>query len=443
LKKLFSIQPRPRFYRLFALIAGVLAISFSFEWLWIPAQIILASAIAICAGDMLMLLIQPLRIPTTRNVAAILSLGNEQQISISLKNTSNSQLFAEIIDELPFQLQKRDLEFRAELPPGKKITLHYKIRPTLRGSYQFGNVNIFARTKLGLFSRHIISKNEQTVAVYPSIIDMKQIELSAFSSTMHSSGIRKIRRIGHSYAFEQIKEYINGDEFRSINWKATGRRGKLMVNQYEEERSQQIFSVIDQSRVMQLPFNGLTLLDYSVNAALAISNIALRKHDKAGLMQFSSKTSSIIPAERSRTQMKRLLESLYSVKVADSEPNYELLYTRIRSGISQRSLLFLYTNFESAYALERALPLLRRINKAHLLVVIFFENTEVARITNNDVRSLEEIYVQTIARKHIGVKLQLAQTLRQHGIQTVYTRPEDLSVQVVNKYLELKSRGML
>lgn len=443
MKKLFSIQARPRFYRLFALIAGMLALSFAFEWLWIPAQLVLASAIAISAGDVLMLLLQPFRIPTIRSVSAILSLGNEQNVSITLKNTSNAQLFAEIIDELPYQLQKRDLVFHADLPPGKKITLNYKIRPTLRGSYEFGHINLFVRNRLGLFSRHIISKNEQTVAVYPSIIDMKQIELSAFSSTMHASGIRKIRRIGHSYAFEQIKEYINGDEFRSINWKATGRRGKLMVNQYEEERSQQIFSVIDQSRVMQLPFNGLTLLDYAVNASLAISNIALRKHDKAGLMQFSSKTASIIQAERSRTQMKRLLEALYSVKVTDSEPNYELLYTKIRSGINQRSLLFLYTNFESTYALERSLPLLRRLNKAHLLVVIFFENTEVAGITGNEVHSLEEIYVQTIARKHIGIKLQLTQTLRQHGIQTVYTRPEDLSVQVVNKYLELKSRGML
>jgi len=443
LKKLFSIQPRPRFYWMFAIIAGILALSFSLPWMFLPAQIILAVAMAISAGEVLMLLIQPLRIPSTRTVANILSLGNEQQVTIALRNTSNTLLYAEIIDELPFQFQKRDLSFSAQLPPRETIKLHYKIRPTIRGVYEFGFLNVLVRTRLGLFSMHIISGQEQTVSVYPSILDMKQIELSAFNSLMHSGGIRKIRRIGHSYAFEQIKEYVSGDEFRSVNWKATGRRGKLMVNQYEDERSQQIFSVIDQSRVMQLPFNGLTLLDYSVNAALAISNIALRKHDKAGLMQFSSKTASIIPAERSRSQMKRLLETLYSVKVADSEPNYELLYTRIRAGISQRSLLFLYTNFESTYALERALPLLRRISKAHLLVVVFFENTEVADLSGIEAKSLEEIYVQTIARKHIGTKLQLVQTLRQHGIQTVYTRPEELSVQVVNKYLELKSRGML
>jgi uncharacterized protein (DUF58 family) len=428
---------------MFAIIAGILALSFSFSWMFLPAQILLAVAIAISVGEILMLLVQPFRIHCTRTVGNVLSLGNEQQVTLALKNTSNIFLYAEIIDELPFQFQKRDLRFSTQLPSKETIKLHYKIRPTIRGVYEFGFLNVFVRDRLGLFCRHIKTGYEQTVSVYPSIIDMKQIELSAFSSLVQSGGIRKIRRIGHSFAFEQIKEYVSGDEFRSVNWKATGRRGKLMVNQYEDERSQQIYSLIDQSRVMQLPFNGLSLLDYTVNAALAISNIALRKHDKAGLVQFSSRSASIIPAERSRSQMKRLLETLYSVKVADSEPNYELLYTRIRAGINQRSLLFLYTNFESAYALERALPLLRKINKAHLLVVIFFENTEVADLSEVEAKSLEEIYIQTIARKHIGTKLQLVQTLRQHGIQTVYSRPEELSIQVVNKYLELKSRGML
>jgi uncharacterized protein (DUF58 family) len=277
----------------------------------------------------------------------------------------------------------------------------------------------------------------------PSIVEMKQFELRTFADLNVSKGIRKIRRIGHSYEFEQIKEYVSGDEYRSVNWKATGRRGKLMVNQYEDEKSQQIFSVIDQSRSMELPFDGLSLLDYSINSSLVISNIALRKQDKAGLIYFSSHSSTVIPAERSRSQMKRLLEALYSLKEKDLEPNYELLYTTVRSRLAQRSLLFLYTNFESQYALERALPLLRKINRLHLLVVIFFENEEISQLATQPGKNLEEIYIQTTARKHVTMKLSLVQLLRQHGIQTIYTRPADLSLNTVNKYLELKSRGLI
>lgn len=428
------------------MMAGVsilFAISFSIEWLFIPVQVVLAIILAFSISDFIILLEQPMRIPVIRTGPQILSLGNKQTYNLNIFNGTGTKLYAEVIDELPFQLQKRDLSFKAELPAGKKIQLSYQIRPLKRGLYHFGKVNLFLRTTLGLMQIHIIRGLEEDVAVYPSIIDMKELEMSAFNTLVHSGGIRKIRRIGHSYAFEQIKDYVKGDEFRSINWKATGRRGKLMVNQYEDEKSQQIISVIDQSRVMQLPFNGLSLLDYSVNATLAISNIALRKQDKAGLILFSSKTLSFIRPERSRPQMKKLLESLYSLKENELEPNFELLYTSIRSGLNQRSLLFLFTNFESMYALERALPLLRRINKSHLLVITFFENTEISNLADKPASSLESIYVQTIARKSIVSKLQLVQTLRQHGIQTIYTRPEDLSVQVANKYLELKSRGFI
>jgi uncharacterized protein (DUF58 family) len=266
---------------------------------------------------------------------------------------------------LPEQLQKRDFSIQAELAPGTKVRLTYPIRPVMRGMYHFGNVLLNVRSWIGLLSRRFELEMEKDVAVMPSIVEMKQFELRTFSDQSTSKGIRKIRRIGHSYEFEQIKEYVGGDEYRSINWKATGRRGKLMVNQYEDEKSQQIFSVIDQSRSMEMPFNGLSLLDYSINTSLVISNIALRKEDKAGLVYFSSHSSTVIQAERSRSQMKRLLESLYVLKEKDLEPNFELLYTTVRARISQRSLLFLYTNFESQYALERALPQLRKINRLH------------------------------------------------------------------------------
>lgn len=443
MKKLKSISPTIRFFRLLAAIAALFAISFAIEWLFVPAQVILALTLAFGVADYILLVTQPMRIPVVRTGPRILSLGNVQTFNLSILNGTNLSFKAEVIDELPYQLQKRDLSFEAILPAGKKIQLSYQIRAVKRGLYNFGKVNLILRTSIGLMQIHIQRSHEESVSVYPSILDMKELEMSAFNTLVSSGGIRKIRRIGHSYAFEQIKEYVTGDEFRSINWKATGRRGKLMVNQYEDERSQQIICVLDQSRAMQLPFKGLSLLDYSVNASLAISNIALRKHDKAGLINFSSKYVSFISPERSRTQMKKLLENLYTLKESELEPNFELLYSRIRSGLNQRSLLFLFTNFESMYALERAIPLLRRINKSHLLVITFFENEEIANLAEESAKSLEGIYVQTIARKSISGKLQMLQTLRQHGIQSIYTRPEDLSVQVTNKYLELKSRGLI
>lgn len=216
-----------------------------------------------------------------------------------------------------------------------------------------------------------------------------------------------------------------------------------MVNQYEDEKSQQVYCVIDKSRVMHMPFGGLSLFDYAVNASLVISNIALGKQDKAGLITFDSSTKSVIKAERSKTQLKKILEALYNEREDLVEASYENLYMTVKHHVSGRSLLFLYTNFESTYALQRALPYLKKLNKHHLLVVVFFENTEITAVTSGIATDLEDIYKQITAEQYVLAKVQMVQQLRQIGISSILTAPEHLTVTSINKYLELKSRGMI
>jgi uncharacterized protein (DUF58 family) len=284
---------------------------------------------------------------------------------------------------------------------------------------------------------------ECAVAVYPSIIQMKKYELKTLARTATEYGVKKVRRIGHSYEFEHIKQYTRGDDYRSINWKATGRRAQLMVNQYEDEKSQQVYCIIDKSRVMHMPFYGLSLFDYAVNAALAISNIVLGKQDKAGLITFAENTKARIKADRSKTQLKKILEALYKEKENTVEANYESMYVGVRNLVRGRSLLFLYTNFESSYALQRVLPQLKKLNDQHLLVVIFFENTEITTSATARVETLEDIYTQVTAEHYTFTKVQIAQQLKQFGIFSMLTKPENLTVATINKYLELKSRGMI
>ena len=192
-----------------------------------------------------------------------------------------------------------------------------------------------------------------------------------------------------------------------------------------------------------MPFDDLSLLDYSINTSLVLSNIALHKADKAGLITFSDKVDVLLPAERSRPQLQKILDSLYRQKEKNREANFELLYTTVRNFVKGRSLLFLYTNFESMYAMERVLPILRKLNKFHLLVVVFFENTEITNYGNKHAETLRDIYDQTIAQKFSSEKNQIVQQLRQYGIQAILTPPKELSINSINKYLELKARGMI
>lgn len=432
-----------RFFWLFGAVAAFFTLAYVFAWLFPVALTVFAVAVALVLVDVLLLFGRMPSLLCRRVLNPVFSLSDPNPVEIYLENRSALRLDLTVVDELPDQFQRRDFEIKLRLRPGEPYVLRHELRPMSRGAFFFGNLNVFAATRLGLIERRIMVRQPQEVAVYPSIIQMKRYELRAMRHIAHETGIKKMRRIGHSYEFEQIKNYVIGDEYRSINWKASGRRGALMVNQYEDERSQQVYCIVDKSRAMRMPFEGLSLMDYAVNTALAISNIILKKQDKAGLLTFSDVIGATLKAERDSSQLRRIMETLYRERERPGESNYELLYQGVRRLIGARSLLLLFTNFESSYALERAMPTLRRLNKQHLLVVVFFENTEIRRLAQQEVQRTADIYRQTVARQFLQEKKEMVHKLRQYGIQGVLTKPQDLTLNTINKYLELKSRGLI
>src|SRR5688572_4596319 len=430
------------FYAVSLLIAGLI-LSYPFPFFFPYAKtgcILFALVIAI---DAILLFNRTVKIEAKRKTPSVLSLGDENSITLTLLNKSYLTLDAEVIDELPEQLQLRNFTRTTKLEPHAEQQVIYSIRPLSRGEYIFGCIHVFVKSNIGLISRRLSIDEHLVLPVYPSIVQMKKYELKTSARIANEYGVKKVRRIGHSYEFEHIKQYMRGDDYRSINWKATGRRAHLMVNQYEDEKSQQVYCIIDKSRVMHLPFHGLSLFDYAVNASLVISNIVLGKQDKAGLITFADTPKSLVKAERGKLQLKKIIETLYREKEGSVEANYEGMYMAVKKFVTGRCLLFLYTNFESTYALHRVLPQLRKLNDQHLLVVIFFENTEIKTDTSGNVKTIEDIYAQTTAEDYTLTKIQLAQELKQHGIMSILTTPEHLTVSAINKYLELKSRGMI
>lgn len=432
-----------RLFVALGIVITLLMLAFAFPILMAIAQSLLVLLLVLFAYDLFSLFNRTVYAAVERSVPHVLSLGDDNVIRLNIKNKSRLRLHITLIDELPEQFQLRSFIINTTLDPDSEKKLEFTIRPLSRGLYEFGFVQLFCQSALGLVQRRIHTGKEIQVPVYPSVIQLKKYELKTFARIATENGIKKVRRIGHSYEFEHIKTYNRGDDYRSINWKATGRKAQLMVNQYEDERSQQVYCVIDKSRVMHMPFHGLSLFDYAVNSALVMSNIILGKQDKAGLLSFAESTKSIVKADRSRNQLRKIMDALYKEKEDLVEANYENLYLSCRNVINGRSLLMLYTNFESQYALQRVLPQLQKLNRQHLLVVIFFENTEIAKDTAKEINSLEDIYTQVTAEQYAFTKLQLVQQLRQLGIIALLTRPEELTVNAINQYLELKARGMI
>lgn len=369
--------------------------------------------------------------------------GDENPIKLSVQNFYQFEVKLTIIDEVPSQFQMREANFQVTLDSGGSQLINYTLRPVKRGEYHFGKLNILAQSPIGLISRRFQFAEPVMVPVYPSFIQMRKYELLAISNDLTMQGIKKIRRLGHNQEFEQIKEYVAGDDFRTVNWKATARKAQLMVNIYQDEKSQQVYSLIDKSRVMKMPFEGMSLLDYAINATLALSNIAIKKGDKAGLISFQNKVNTVLPASKRNKQMQLIQESLYNQKTAFKEADFSRLFVAVKRKLTQRSLLMLYTNFESMAGLERQLPFLRNLSKSHVLVVIFFQNTELTDLLESRPKAIKDIYYKTVAEKYDHEKRLIVRELRKHGIYSVLTTPKDLTINTINKYLELKARGLI
>lgn len=432
--------------RLFALIGaivGIFILTFVLGGGTIIPKILFLLLVAGVLTDLLLLFRVKKGLRGERLVAEKLSNGDENEIAIYLENFYSFPVSLRVFDEIPHQFQRRDLEFNLVMEPGSNKVVKYVLRPVKRGVYSFGAVNVLVKTKLNLVARRFRFSNDKEVPVYPSYIQMRKYELLAIHNRLTMSGIKKIRRIGHNQEFELIKEYVSGDDFRTINWKATARKSRLMVNQFQDERSQQVYSLIDKGRVMQMPFAGMSLLDYAINAALVISNIAIKKSDKAGLITFQDKIGNILKAARLNNQMATIQEVLYNQKTAFLETDYSVLYSTVRRNINQRSLLLLFTNFESIHGLHRQLPYLISLNKMHLLIVIFFENTELKTLIDGTAENLKEIYYKAVAERFSFEKKLIVKELQKHGIQSILTAPEKLTINTINKYLELKARNLI
>jgi uncharacterized protein (DUF58 family) len=420
-----------------------LVFGFFFPHLYHIAKICMLILFGLVVVDTLILFVNATGFFARRDTLDKLSNGDDNPVQIHLENRYLFPVRAIIIDELPFQFQARDKEFKVSIDPGKSKIVEYDLHPVKRGEYSFGAVNIYVKSPIGFIQRRYRYSQDAMVPVYPSFMQMRKYELLAISNRLTDAGIKKIRRRGNNSEFEQIKEYVTGDDFRTINWKATARKNKLMINQYQDEKSQQVYSVIDMGRIMRMPFEGLSLLDYAINSSLVISNIAMLKQDKAGIVTFSNRVQSILPANRKSGHIQKILELLYNQKTGYLESDYENLYINVRTRISQRSLLLLYTNFESLSGLQRQLRYLRRLAKDHLLVVIFFENTELRSFLEKSAESTEEIYNKAIAEKFAYEKKLIVKELEKYGIHSILTSPQKLSVNTINKYLELKARGLI
>ena len=426
-----------RFYLLLLAVALITGAGFGFAPLFTVGRWLVLLLFVATLADII-LLWHKKAITAERRLSSRFSNGDDNPVTINVESIYPFPVRIDVIDELPFQFQKRDNTFHFPLFDFR-FSFNTTLRPTRRGVYSFGHVLVFVSTRLGLVERRYRCCEPCNVSVYPSYQKLHQYELIAISQNLQEPGIKRIRRIGNNTEFEHIRDYLRGDDYRTVNWRATARLSRPMVNVYQDERSQQIFSVIDKGRVMQQAFQGMTLLDYAINASLALSYVAMRKEDRAGLITFADKADTFVAADRRPGHINKLLETLYAEQTDFEETDFSALSVAVGRHISKHSLLVLYTNFMGQVSLQRQLPFLQQIARRHRLLVVFFEDVELQQFIDSPIRTEEEQCQHEVAEKFAAEKQLISATLRQHGILSLLTTPQALTVDVINRYLAIRS----
>ena len=245
MKNFKSLYLNKRFFISAGVVIWLFLMAYVFPVFFIIAQVTLLLIGSLIIYDIMLLFAPGRKVKATRLCAKRFSNGDDNKVQIVLENDYPILIRLNVIDEIPHQFQRRDINFLAELKQGESKILEYNLRPVKRGIYQFGLIQVFVSTSIGLMKRRFSCDSGISVDVYPSYLQMQKYELMAISNNLSELGIKKVRKIGHNIEFEHIKEYVEGDDYRTINWKATARKNELMVNLYQDEKSQNVYSLID------------------------------------------------------------------------------------------------------------------------------------------------------------------------------------------------------
>ncbi|MBI5351125.1 MAG: DUF58 domain-containing protein [Chloroflexi bacterium] len=383
------------------------------------------------------------RFDVTRQHETKLSLGVQNPVTISVRNRFRRGTSFEVRDEAPeaFQIETRLLSGKVQ--PLETWTGVYHLQPLRRGDYRFGDITLRWKGPLGLVLRQGMVKAGGPVKVYPNLLDVRMYDLLLRKNRLQELGLRTTRMFGEGTEFERMREYLPDDEYRRINWKATARRHRPVTVQYQTERSQTVIAVLDTGRMMQSPVANIAKLDYAVNAVLFLGYVASGKGDRVGVMSFADDVGHYLAPRQGRGQFYRMLEVLYAVDAQQVEPNYRKALTYLAVKQRRRALVIIFTDLSSGASLDSLIAQVSLLARSSLPLVVTISDPDVHAVANQKPHDSLSVYQRATAAQMLDERRLVLDTLRKKGVLTLDVPANQLSLAVINRYLELKGRTML
>jgi uncharacterized protein (DUF58 family) len=384
------------------------------------------------------------RVPAVRRVLpGRLVVGVPQPVELELHNRQAAPLKLRVRDNPPPGFDVAQDDGPLVLPPHGRRTLRYELTPRARGDHRFGPVSLRLEGSSGLASLTVDLPLDEPVSVYPNVLGIRRAELAGHLGDLRSLGSRSIRTTGGGGDFAQLRDYVAGDPFRHLSWRATAKRGRPVTRVFDQERSQQVLLCLDTGRMMATEIDGQPKLDHALAAALLLGWVALHNGDRVGAVVFSDTVHRFIPPGRGPGHYRRLLEALYDVEPSKTHVDFRRLAALVRAKVPRRSLLVIFSDLFDQAGAEPLLEEAEALRSRHLPLCVTMADEAIARRASSDLDAPRDVYARAAALDLVAERDALERRLARAAVGLVEAPAGALAVATIRRYVAIKSRREL
>ncbi len=382
-------------------------------------------------------------ISVERVLPSFLSLAGDNSVGWDVRYDGRATTRFTLTEDVPESIARSRECIDGRLRPRSRAELRYDVRPTARGLYEFGDIWLRYWTPLGLLVRQRRIPARAAVKVYPNVVNLARYELALRRHRTAELGMRGARERGRGRQFDSLRDYAPGDDWSDIAWKATARRGRLIVRDYEVERNQNILLLLDCGRLMTTEFEGVSRLDYAINASLLLTFAAMKQGDSIGMIAFDERVQTYVPPVRGHGALGWLNEALYRLKPTLTEPNYDLACRFLALRHRKRSLIVIFTDVIDRDASAVLLAHAARFARQHLPLCVVFRNLETEALARACPEEPVACFTKTVALHALDRRAAALAQMRSHGVDVLECAPRELAPNLIGRYLWLKRNRRL
>ncbi|MFN7730760.1 MAG: DUF58 domain-containing protein [Pirellula sp.] len=385
----------------------------------------------------------PTRIRVDRQMLRSASLGGQHAVKLHLENHGTRSHRLHVRDDLPDGMSATPEDQSLVLPPNKRVELDYQLRPQRRGIFKFESIFMQLHSKLGFWTRLLTRECPGELLVYPNMQQLGEYALLARTNRLSLIGVKQTRRLGQDNNFERLRDYTQDDNYKHMDWRATARRSKLTVKQFQQDQSQRIVFLLDCGRLMTNEYQGLSLLDYALNSILMLSYVALHQGDSVGMMCFSDRVEKYVPIRSGANQMNHLLHGLFDRFPSMKQSNYDEAFLYFSKHCRRRTMVVLITSVVDDVTAAQVTGYLSTLGRRHLPVLALLRDRRVFEIADNPALDDEAIFRSAAAAQLLLWRHEVIRKVEDGGALVIDAFPDQLTAPLVNRYLEVKAKHLL